>query len=179
MRVWERGESEIPSPNVLSLFVHFLFARAKRKWTLTRSQKTHRPSSVTASPCHLPPRKGKSGPSGNCGFASPGARRVVNVPAARLQPKRGASYACDLEDEAKPEFPQPRRFAGRFSCLHANGICGKVGSRQAARPIKQYHLISRSATASPFLGEAKNRTSPSLPLEGKVASGVSRKPDDG
>ena len=30
------GEIEIPSPGVLSLFVHFLFARAKRKWTPTR-----------------------------------------------------------------------------------------------------------------------------------------------
>ncbi len=33
-RMGSRGrEIEIPSPGVLSLFVHFLFARAKRKWT--------------------------------------------------------------------------------------------------------------------------------------------------
>ncbi|MBR2583159.1 MAG: hypothetical protein IKD61_07175, partial [Oscillospiraceae bacterium] len=36
-RMGSRGrEIEIPSPGVLSLFVHFLFARAKRKWTPTR-----------------------------------------------------------------------------------------------------------------------------------------------
>ena len=41
-RMGSRGrEIEIPSPGVLSLFVHFLFARAKRKWTLTRA-KGHR-----------------------------------------------------------------------------------------------------------------------------------------
>jgi hypothetical protein len=35
-RMGSRGrEIEIPSPGVLSLFVHFLFARAKRKWTPT------------------------------------------------------------------------------------------------------------------------------------------------
>ena len=41
-RMGSRGrEIEIPSPGVLSLFVHFLFARAKRKWTPTRT-KGHR-----------------------------------------------------------------------------------------------------------------------------------------
>ena len=40
-RKGSRGrEIEIPSPGVLSLFVHFLFARAKRKWTLTSPVKT-------------------------------------------------------------------------------------------------------------------------------------------
>ena len=34
------GEIEIPSPGVLSLFVHFLFARAKRKWTPSRPVNT-------------------------------------------------------------------------------------------------------------------------------------------
>ena len=41
---WGPGEGKdgIPSPGVLSLFVHFLFARAKRKWTLTRQVRTIR-----------------------------------------------------------------------------------------------------------------------------------------
>jgi hypothetical protein len=42
-RMGSRGrEIEIPSPGVLSLFVHFLFARAKRKWTLSRPQTRRR-----------------------------------------------------------------------------------------------------------------------------------------
>ncbi|MBR2582336.1 MAG: hypothetical protein IKD61_02965 [Oscillospiraceae bacterium] len=42
-RMGSRGrEIEIPSPGVLSLFVHFLFARAKRKWTLTNRVNTIR-----------------------------------------------------------------------------------------------------------------------------------------
>ena len=44
-RMGSRGrEIEIPSPGVLSLFVHFLFARAKRKWTPTGANR-----------CVLPP----------------------------------------------------------------------------------------------------------------------------
>ena len=34
--------------------------------------------------------------------------------------------------EAKLLSPQPRRFAGRYHCLHANGICGKAGKRGTA-----------------------------------------------
>ena len=38
---WGLGEGKdgIPSPSVPSLFVHFLFARAKRKWTPTRQNR--------------------------------------------------------------------------------------------------------------------------------------------
>ena len=43
------------SPGVLSLFVHFLFARAKRKWTLSRAkQKTRRENSRPAFVVILP-----------------------------------------------------------------------------------------------------------------------------
>ena len=48
---------------------------------------------------------------GNCGFAPPGA------------------------DEARPQFPQPRRFAGRgFMPRPGNGKCGKAEVRAATRP---------------------------------------------
>ena len=56
---WGPGEGKdgIPSPGVLSLFVHFLFARAKRKWTLSKFVKQDNPSGL-ASLGHLPLHKG-------------------------------------------------------------------------------------------------------------------------
>ena len=59
-----------------------------------RSQKTQRPSSVTASPCHLPPGEGKGGPSGTpaptgCG----GARTLIRQPPADTLPQGKAKRA--------------------------------------------------------------------------------------
>ena len=104
-------EIEIPSPGVLSLFVHFLFARAKRKWTPTSLPVRHRAVISTSSTASGPPS-----PQGE-GFArAAGSRpceRDIQKQGRLLPPLRGTFF----RNETSPFCTTEGRFERGFSHL--------------------------------------------------------------
>ena len=89
---------------------------------------------------------------GELRLCAAGARRVVNVPAARLQPKRGASYACDLEDEAKPQFLPAAPLLGL-------SLYGEARERQTRQGGRDFAF---SLPLDPILQTTKKGPSPLL-----------------
>ena len=83
------------------------------------------------------------GRRGNCGFAPPRA------------------------DEARPQFPQPRRFAGRgFMPRPGNGKCGKVEARAATRPARRRASPHGRTTVRPS-GERAATVGPAAGNDGR------------